>query len=109
MVRSRYAPWLPALFALVATAQQPRQYTKEDYAQAEKFMSYNVYPFSFSGVVHARWLDDGRFWYRSVAADGWDFVLVDPQTKAKSPAFDQVKLASALTAASNGQIKDDAH
>jgi len=48
----------PTLFALVATAQQPRQYTKQDYAQAEKFMPYNLNPLSYSGVVRAHWLDD---------------------------------------------------
>ena len=47
-------------------AQQPRQYTDQDYAAAEKFMSYNVNPLAYKGVVHAQWLDDERFWYRAV-------------------------------------------
>ena len=57
--------------------------------------------------MRAKWLDDGRFWYRDSSVGGWDFVLVDPATKAKTPAFDQAKLANALKAASNGQIKSD--
>ncbi len=96
------------LLATFATAQQAKQYTKEDYARAEKFMPYNVQPLASSGVVRARWLDDGRFWYRDINGDGWDFVLIDPATKGKSAAFDQAKVANALKAASDGQIKSDA-
>ena len=39
-----------------AFAQQPRQYTDKDYAAAEKFMSYNVNPLAYKGVVRAQWL-----------------------------------------------------
>jgi dipeptidyl-peptidase 4 len=93
-------------------AQQPRQYTKEDYASAEKFMPYNVAPLAYTGVVRAKWLEDGRFWYRDYkSADGnsggWDFVIVDPASKTRTPAFDQAKLADALKAA-DAQLKDDA-
>jgi dipeptidyl aminopeptidase/acylaminoacyl peptidase len=88
-------------------AQQPRQYTKEDYANAEKFMAYNVAPLAYAGVVRAKWLDDGRFWYRDYKSDGWDYVIVDPANKTKAPAFDQAKLAEALKAA-DAQLKDDA-
>ncbi|HTR35301.1 MAG TPA: DPP IV N-terminal domain-containing protein [Bryobacteraceae bacterium] len=86
---------------------QPRQYTKGDYAKAEKFMPYNVDPLAYTGLVRAKWMDDGRFWYRDYKSDGWDYVIVDPATKTKASAFDQAKLAAALSAASNGQIKDD--
>jgi dipeptidyl aminopeptidase/acylaminoacyl peptidase len=88
-------------------AQQPRQYTKEEYVKAEKFMAYNVVPLAYSGVVHAKWLDDGRFWYRDYKSDGWDFVIADPANRTKVPAFDQAKLAAALRAGSEGQVKDD--
>jgi hypothetical protein len=62
-------------FAMVGMAQQPRQYTKEDYAKAEKFMPYNVGPLAYTGVVRAKWLEDGRFWYRDYKPDGWDYVV----------------------------------
>jgi dipeptidyl-peptidase-4 len=111
MFSDRYLAWTGAFLVSgfgMALAQQPRQYTREDYAQAEKFMAYNVAPLAYTGQVHPKWLDDGRFWYRDYKSDGWDFVIVDPSTKAKIPAFDQSKLATALQAASNGQVKDDA-
>jgi dipeptidyl aminopeptidase/acylaminoacyl peptidase len=101
------AAFLVSAFGMAGMAQQPRQYTKEDYAKAEKFMPYNVAPLAYTGVVRAKWLEDGRFWYRDHMSDGWDYVIVDPANKTKAPAFDQAKLADALKAASGGQVKDD--
>ncbi len=107
----RAASLLSAVVALCCAAaqgQQPRQYTHEDYAAAERFMSYNVYPLASKGVVNARWLDDGRFWYRDADETGVSFVLIDPAKGTRSPAFDQAKLATALKEASGGAIKEDA-
>jgi dipeptidyl-peptidase-4 len=97
------------LCSIASFAQQPRQYTTQDYAAAEKFMSYNVNPLAYKGVVRAQWLDGDRFWYRAVDDGGVTFMVVDPAKEKRTPAFDQAKLAAALTAASNGEIKDDAH
>ena len=101
--------FLAVLLAITAflQAQQARQYTTEDYAQAERFMTYNVTPLAASGTVRPKWLDDGRFWYRDIGADGWTYVIVDPAKKTKLPAFDHDMLAAALKAASDGQVKDD--
>src|SRR5580658_9983388 len=111
MFRDRYSAWaavfLAAGFAMAGMAQQPRQYTKEDYAKAERFMAYNVAPLAYTGVVRAKWLEDGRFWYRDYKSDRWDYFIVDPATRTKAPAFDQAKLAGALKAV-DGQRKDDA-
>ncbi len=88
---------------------QSKQLTTSDYAQAEKFMSYNVSPLVYHGVTRPTWLNDDRFWYRDSGPDGVTYVLVDPAKETKGPAFDHAKLAAALTAASNGRVKDDAH
>ena len=42
----------------IAMAQIPRQYADSDYANAEKFMAYNVNPLAWKGQVSAQWLDD---------------------------------------------------
>jgi hypothetical protein len=39
-----------------------------------------------------------RFWYRKSVKGGNEFIVVDAETLEKRPAFDQVKLASALSA-----------
>src|SRR5271168_5338309 len=87
---------------------QGKQLTTEDYARAEKFMAYNVNPLVYHGVARPTWMEDGRFWYRDNGPDGVTFVVVDPVKGTKAPAFDQVKLAAALTAATAGRMKADA-
>jgi dipeptidyl aminopeptidase/acylaminoacyl peptidase len=102
---------LVATLSLSCAAQPGKQYTTEDYAAAEKFMGYNVNPLAFKGVVRPEWIgsgDDGRFWYRAADESGITYMLVDPAKGTKLPAFDQDKLATALIAASEGKIKDDA-
>src|ERR1035438_7085832 len=47
-----------------AIAQAGRVYTAADYAQAERFLDYNVNPLVYHAVEKPRWLADGRFWYR---------------------------------------------
>jgi dipeptidyl-peptidase 4 len=88
---------------------QGKQLTTEDYARAERFMSYNVNSLVYHGVARPTWMEDGRFWYRDNGPDGVTFVVVDPAKGTKSPAFDQAKLAAALTAATSGKMKADAH
>ena len=96
------------LSAAYGMGQQARQYTKEEYARAERFMPYNVAALVSTGVVRANWLDDGRFWYREADSSGWNYVLVDPRSKTKSYPFDGVRLASALQTSSGGKEKADA-
>ena len=89
------------------SAQQPKQYTAEDYAAAERFMNYNVNPLAYQGVVRAQWLDDGRFWYRDASTEGVTYILVDPVKGTRTAAFDQPSLAAALHDASDGSVKDN--
>ena len=108
---------MPALVGIVAlsgltlssVAQQGRQLTTADYAQAEKFMSYNVNPLVYHAVDHPAWLPDGRFWYRDAGPDGATYLLVDPAKGTKGPAFDHARLATALTAASPSKENFDPH
>ena len=80
----------------ITLAQQPRQYTAHDYAQAEKFMPYNVNPLVLHAVESPTWMADGRMWYRDAGANGTTFYVIDPTKGTKTRAFDQEKLASAL-------------
>ena len=112
LVRSGLRAVAGALLGCCFTASgmaQGKQLTTEDYARAEKFMSYNVNPLVYHGVSRPTWMEDGRFWYRDNGPDGVTFMLVDPAKGTKTPAFDQAKLAAALTAATAGKMKADAH
>ncbi len=88
---------------------QGKQLTTEDYARAEKFMAYNVNSLVYHGVARPTWMEDGRFWYRDNGPNGVTFMVVDPAKGTKAPAFDQTKLAAALTVSTNGRMKADAN
>ncbi len=91
---------LLALFAamvLCATpvaAQQP--VTAEDYARAEGFLFNNTAPLVFGATVRPNWLPNDRLWYRNTIPDGAEFVLADPATGSRAPAFDHSRLSRAI-------------
>ena len=99
---------LLAIVPTCAIAQQPRQYTDADYANAEKFMAYNVNPLAWKGQVSAHWLDEDRFWYREVSDSGINYVVVDPAKGSRGPLFDHDKLAAALKSVAKG-VSDSKH
>lgn len=87
------------LVTLSATAQQ-RQLTENDYKHAENFLSYGTQPYIDRGSLQPNWLPGDKFWYRVLTAQGSEFMLADPAKGTRIPAFDQQKLAAALSAAS---------
>ena len=92
-----------------APAQQARVYTDADYAQAEKFMPYNVNSLVLHAVENPTWMPDGRVWYRDTGANGVTFILIDPAKKMKGQAFDQAKMAAALTPFARNNATVDAN
>ncbi|GAB2846650.1 S9 family peptidase [Hymenobacter ruber] len=82
-----------------ASAQQLPALTAEDYARAERFLSYNTQALVDHSAGQPNWLAGDRFWYRTLTAQGSEFILVDPARKTRTAAFDQAKLAAALSAA----------
>lgn len=77
--------------------------TAKDYARSEQAMSYNTASLVDRGSVKPNWLSGDRFWYRVLTAQGSEFIIVDPAKGTRSAAFDQQKLAAALSAASGQQ------
>src|SRR3954453_12592432 len=96
---------LAATLLALASASAQQKFSTVDYQRAEKMMGYNTTPLVLRTGVRPNWLPDERFWYRVTTADGAEFVLVDPAKGTRAPAFDHVKLAAALGAAS-GQTVD---
>ncbi|MEW5901687.1 MAG: DPP IV N-terminal domain-containing protein, partial [Acidobacteriota bacterium] len=89
--------------------EAPRSLTAADYAQAEKFMPYNVTPLVLRAGVRPTWLPRDRFWYRNALEnEGSEFILVDPKRGTRAPAFDHAKIAAALSAAT-GKTYDANH
>src|ERR1700730_2132096 len=75
----------------------PRAFTAEDYARAERFMSYNVTPLVFRATQRINGLPSDRFWYRVTTPEGSEFVMVEAEKGTRAPAFDHSKLAAALS------------
>ena len=98
-----------SIFAAVGNvfAQQigTRVFTAADYGRAEKMLSYNTAPLVDHAGIRPVWLADGRFWYRNPTAAGSEFIIVDPTNGTRQAAFDQVKLAAALSTAAGAKYE----
>lgn len=96
---------LAASFAFVTAvnAQQSPQLTTADYERAESFLTYNTEPLIDHNGVRPEWLAGDKFWYRTLTANGSEFVLVDPVKGSRAAAFDQQKLAASLSTATGKQ------
>jgi dipeptidyl-peptidase-4 len=94
------------LFALILLVAVPKssysQVTKEDYARAERFLSFNVEnKLVFKKKVEPHWLKNtDRFWYCNYTRGGKEYVFVDCVRNILKPAFDHVKMAAAVSSAS---------
>ena len=74
-----------AYFVSAATlAQQRPAVTAQDYGRAERFMSYNVQPLVDHEMGPPHWLDNDRFWYRTLTAQGGEYVFVDPARRTRT-------------------------
>lgn len=74
--------------------------TASDYQRAEKFLNYNTAPLVDRAAVRPNWLSNDRFWYRNLTVNGSEFILFDTVNKTQQSAFNQVRVASALSTAS---------
>src|SRR5499426_1565172 len=79
----------------------PAQVTQADYERAAKLRD-RLQGLVINAPERANWIGQtSRFWYRKSVKGGAEFVLVNAETLAKSPAFDHEKLAASLSATAN--------
>ena len=83
--------------ASFAQQQNTPLLTAKDYEHAEKFMLYNTTQLIDRYSVNPNWLPGDRFWYRVLTPQGSEFIIVDPAKGTRTAAFDQQKLAAALS------------
>jgi dipeptidyl aminopeptidase/acylaminoacyl peptidase len=86
-----------ALFAVSSTSLAQQVYTAKDYAQAERWMSYNTAPLVQHTVSGVTYLPDGLVYYRESSPNGTVYMLADPVKLVQAPAFDNETLAAALS------------
>ncbi|MGE5107892.1 MAG: DPP IV N-terminal domain-containing protein [Sphingobacteriales bacterium] len=73
--------------------------TTKDYQHAESQLFYYTQQYIDHGNVNPNWLAGDKFWYRVLTPQGSEFVLVDPVKGTHTAAFDQQKLAAAISTA----------
>ncbi|MCG2612650.1 S9 family peptidase [Terrimonas sp. NA20] len=90
---------LAALAAsLATTAQRTDSLSRQDYENAAKFLGFGTENLVFRNGMRPTWIEGSdKFWYAVNTEKGTEFFLVDAAKKAKQPAFDQAKLAAALS------------
>ena len=88
-------------FSTVGFAQSPAM-TADDYARAEKMLSYNTGPLVDRAGVRPTFLPDGRFWYQVLTATGREFVMIDPANGSRKTAATLAELGVTAPAGAGG-------
>jgi dipeptidyl aminopeptidase/acylaminoacyl peptidase len=88
-----------ALVVFLAPLQAQTRLTADDYSRAEQFLGYNTNRLVLHLAAQPTWVGDDRFWYRTTTENGTEFFQVEAATGARTPAFDQAKIAAALSSA----------
>ncbi|WP_123421155.1 S9 family peptidase [Gallaecimonas pentaromativorans] len=70
--------------------------TKDDYARAEKFLSYKTQPLVDHDVRSAHWFNDRQFWFVDTDHELKTYLRMDVASLKPEPLFDQNKLAKAI-------------
>lgn len=89
------------LLCFTIYAQQKDSITAKDYARAEQVLYYTAQQKVDYSSVTANWFDNDKFWYRTLTPTGSKYVLVDAPKGKRSDAFDQQKLAAAISTATS--------
>src|SRR5262245_60112285 len=87
------------LVVFIAPLHAQTRLTADDYSRAEQFLGYNTNRLVLHLAAQPTWVGDDRFWYRTTTENGTEFFQVDAATGARTAAFDQAKIAAALSSA----------
>lgn len=85
-----------------ATTATPAAVTAEDYARAERMLSYKTGPLVDRAGVRPTFLPDGRFWYRILTATGAEYVLINPADGARRASSNPGELGISPSNAQGG-------
>jgi len=73
------------------------QGTRADYERAQQFLGGNLDKLFRGADIFPNWIEGtDQFWYRKPGVEK-EFVLVDAEKNTQGPAFDQAKLAQAIS------------
>ena len=75
-----------------------KRVVRPNFRQAQQYSPEYLRQRTYSSSVQPNWIGKtDRFWYSYRTSTGTNYYLVDPDASTKSPLFDHVKLASALS------------
>ena len=84
------------VLSLVVAASASAQVTRADYERAMGLADHYEY-FTVNVPESATWVPNStRFYYRKSVKGGHEFVMMDAETRQRTPAFDHQRLAEAL-------------
>jgi len=97
-LRWRTSSGIALLLILLLPAPVLAQGTLADYQNAETFLPGNLQHALYVANVFPNWIGKTeRFWYLKLGPAGKQFILVDASQNTVGPAFDQARLAAALS------------
>ena len=92
----------------VGQAAAQTQMPAAAYARAEQRFASNANAMVLRDKITPQWIaGSDRFWYRVTTEKGSEFIYVDPAKKVRRPAFDHVRLATALAKAADTTVVAD--
>ena len=97
-MKKYFFAFISLVVANATRAQSLDSLTDKDYAHAESMLFYNTTRYIDHGTVMPQWINGDKFWYRTLTPQGSNFILVDAAKGNKAAAFDEQKLAAALSA-----------
>ena len=85
------------LIVSCSTTEEQKQVTEEDYKKAIAHMDRDLNNKVYDQITSRNWSDNNFVVYSKRTKEGKEFILVDPNTREKGPAFDHAKMAENLT------------
>jgi dipeptidyl aminopeptidase/acylaminoacyl peptidase len=105
-MRLSLAKAVPGLLLALALPQaaQSQSRMSDAYARAERVLDANLAGAIKNGAVVPHWVEGGkRFWYQRQGREGAEWLIVDPATGVREPAFDHGRLRQGLEKVAGGQ------
>lgn len=88
----------------ITVFSQNKVLTVNDYNKAEQALGVYTQKYIDHGNIRPRWINDHVFWYRDLTPTGSNFILVNAQKGTRTNAFDQSKLAVAISTATGKNV-----
>jgi len=91
--------------AIFSCSNSEKQFTIAEYEAAAKHMDWNLNSLVYNQVSNSSFVSGNQLLYSTTDKNGTTFILVNPDSETKRPAFNHKKLAEALSKELNEEIE----